>query len=125
METTQAAPDVLRSTCQSREVLDLIADKWTVLVLCALEGDRLRFTDLRRRIDGVSPKVLTHTLRAMERNGVVTRTVLATVPPHVDYELTPLGLTLQASVNCLRRWAEAHMEDVRAAQAAYDASTSG
>jgi DNA-binding HxlR family transcriptional regulator len=120
METIERPPDVLRATCGSRAVLDLIADKWTVLVLCALDCDRVRFTELRRRVQGISQKMLTQTLRTMERNGLVTRTVYATVPPHVDYDLTPLGHTLADSVECLRRWAETHMTAVQEAQTAYD-----
>lgn len=120
METIERPPNVLRATCGSRGVLDLIADKWTVLVLCALGAEPVRFTQLARRVEGISQKMLTQTLRALERNGLVSRTVYATVPPHVDYRLTALGRTLADSVDCLRRWAEGHMKAVEEAQAAYD-----
>jgi DNA-binding HxlR family transcriptional regulator len=123
METQILPPDILRATCGSRSVLDLIADKWTVLVLCALGKERVRFSELGRRVQGISQKMLTHTVRVMERNGLVERTVLASVPPHVDYALTPLGRTLADSVECLRRWAETNMAAVEAAQAAYDLRT--
>lgn len=122
METVEnpRAPDILRAGCGSRAVLDMIANKWTVLVLCALEDGPTRFTHLQRRIGGVSQKMLTQTLREMERNGLVTRTVYPEVPPHVEYDLTPLGRGLETAVDGLRRWAEGHLGEVAAAQARFD-----
>ena len=87
-------------------VLDRIGDKWTVLVIGALEAGALRFTELRTRIGGIAPKVLTQTLRAMERDGLLTRTVHAQVPPRVDYELTDLGRSLTNPIATLTDWAE-------------------
>src|SRR5262245_36121739 len=81
-----------------RDVLERIADKWTLLVLDALEGGELRFTRIREKVGGVSQKMLTKTLRQLERDGLVTRTVHPVVPPHVDYKLTPLGESLAESV---------------------------
>ena len=92
METKQQIqPDIFRSDCLSRQVLQLIADEWTPLVISALGGGMLRFGQLLKRIDGISKKMLTQTLRAMERNGLVQRVVYPVVPPVVEYSLTPLG----------------------------------
>lgn len=121
METMESVdPSILRAGCGSRAVLDMIADKWTVLVLCALEGGPRRFTRLQREIGGISQKVLTHTLREMERNGLVRRTVYPVVPPRVEYALTGLGQSLSGAVDALRRWAEGHLAEVQAAQARFD-----
>jgi DNA-binding HxlR family transcriptional regulator len=94
--------------CPTRVVLDRIGDKWTVLVIGALMEGPLRFTALRQRVGGVAPKVLTQTLRAMERDGLLTRTVFAQVPPRVDYALTDLGVSLGGPIAVLTDWAEAH-----------------
>ncbi|HVY44765.1 MAG TPA: helix-turn-helix domain-containing protein [Minicystis sp.] len=104
-----------------REVLVRVADRWTLLVLEALAGEReLRFARLRERLDGVSQKMLTKTLRALERDGLVTRRVHATVPPRVDYKLTPLGEGLGASLCGLWTWAEAHVDEIERARRAFD-----
>jgi DNA-binding HxlR family transcriptional regulator len=109
--------------CPSRELLDRIGDKWTVLVLGALgESQPQRFTALRRRLTGVSEKMLTQTLRSLERDGLIHRTVYATVPPRVEYELTPLGETLRPVLAALKEWSAEHMADVLAGRAAYDAA---
>lgn len=107
--------------CLVRELLDRIGDKWSVHVVHLLGGGTMRFSDLRRSIDGISQRMLTVTLRGLERDGLVTRTVYAVVPPKVEYTLTPLGLTLLQTVCDLVRWAEAHTADVDAARARYDA----
>jgi DNA-binding HxlR family transcriptional regulator len=111
------------ATCPTRTVLDSIADKWATLIIDLLgEGPR-RFGALRRAIGGISQKMLTQTLRNLERDGLVARRVYPTTPPSVEYSLTPLGATLAAPIGELRRWAEANIERVLAARAAFDART--
>jgi DNA-binding HxlR family transcriptional regulator len=107
--------------CPSRQVLDRIGDTWSVLIVGSLAGGPLRYTELARRIEGVSPKMLTQTLRGLERDGLVTRTVHAVVPPRVDYALTPLGRSLLGLVGALHQWSETHIADVLEARVAYDA----
>ena len=107
--------------CPSRQVLDRIGDTWSVLIVTLLAGGPERYTTLQRQIEGISPKMLTQTLRALERDGLITRTVQAVVPPRVDYELTPLGESLLGLVEALEKWAVNHMDDVLAARATYDA----
>lgn len=107
--------------CPTRVVLDRIGDKWTVLVIGALADGPLRFTALRHRVGGVAPKVLTQTLRAMERDGLVTRTVFAQVPPRVDYALTELGVSLGGPIAVLTDWAEAHVGRIVAARDDFEA----
>src|SRR5512145_3007998 len=96
--------NVYNSHCPTRVVLDRIADKWTVLVLGLLDGGPRRFSDLQRRIDGISQKMLTQTLRELERDGLISRTVYPVVPPHVEYALTPLGRTLHSTIQALVTW---------------------
>jgi DNA-binding HxlR family transcriptional regulator len=103
-------------------VLDRIGDKWTALVIGALVDGPLRFSVLRARIGGVAPKVLTQTLRAMERDGLLTRTVHAQVPPRVDYELTELGASLTGPIAALTDWAETHLSRILASRDDYDAA---
>lgn len=119
MDTTDLPPDVFAHGCPSRVVLDRIGDKWTVLAVTALAGGSMRFTELRNRLDGVTPKVLTQTLRALERDGILTRTIYAEVPPRVEYELTELGHSLRKPIEDLRRWAEDHVAEIRVHQVAY------
>ena len=116
--------DAFDPECPTRVVLDRIGDKWTVLVIGSLVDGPLRFSALRSRIGGVAPKVLTQTLRAMERDGLLTRTVHAQVPPRVDYELTPLGASLTAPIATLTDWAETHLSLILSARDEYDASAS-
>ncbi|MBL0885968.1 winged helix-turn-helix transcriptional regulator [Myceligenerans indicum] len=113
--------NALSADCPSRRLLDTIGDKWVTLVLVAL-GWRspMRYSELASRIEGVSQKMLTQTLRRLERDGLVTRTVTPSVPVRVDYAITPLGTSLVAVVGRLKVWAERHMTDVDAARAAYD-----
>jgi DNA-binding HxlR family transcriptional regulator len=110
-----------REDCEVRQILDRIADKWSLLVIALLDRRRLRFTELRREIDGVSQRMLTVTLRQLERDGLVRRTVHPVVPPRVDYELTPLGVSLHETVQALVTWTDAHQREIAAARSAYDA----
>ena len=108
------------ANCPSRQVLDRIGDRWTVLVVGALPDGQRRYTEIARRIDGVSQKMLTQTLRGLERDGLVKRTVHASVPPRVDYELTPLGQSLRGPIAALHDWATSHIDSVIAARREYD-----
>jgi DNA-binding HxlR family transcriptional regulator len=104
-----------------REILERVADKWTLLVIDALDGEKeMRFTRLQERVGGVSQKMLTKTLRQLERDGLVTRRVHATVPPRVDYRLTPLGASLGEALCGVWIWVGKHMEKVERARHAYD-----
>jgi DNA-binding HxlR family transcriptional regulator len=117
---TETEFDVLKVACPTRQVLDRIADKWTLLVVVALEaGGTLRFSELRRSVEGVSSKMLTQTLRALERDGLVLREVEPTVPVTVRYTLTPLGQSLGAVVGVLRDWSYGNMRTIEAAREAY------
>lgn len=121
METKQQTqPDIFRADCLSRQVLELIADEWTPLVIYALEEGTMRFGQLLKRIDGISKKMLTQTLRAMERNGLVQRVVYPVVPPVVEYSLTPLGQTLIEAMHALRDWAYEHLQEVAQARREYE-----
>ena len=113
--------DVFLASCPSRQLLDRLSDKWVTLVLCALEDEPQRYSQLARAIAGVSQKMLTQTLRTLERDGMLTRTVTATVPVTVTYELTPLGRSLLVVFGGLKVWAESHMDAVLDARASYDA----
>ena len=106
--------------CPTRLVLGRLADKWTVLVVGQLAQGTRRFGQLRREIRGISPKVLTQALRALERDGLITRRVYASVPPKVEYTLTPLGRTLISLVEEICVWAESHIESVLEAQQTFD-----
>lgn len=113
-------PDIFARDCASRVVLDRIGDRWTVLVVVALADGKLRFSQLRTRIEGITPKVMTQTLRALERDGLVTREVFAEVPPRVEYELTALGRDLLAPIGAIRDWSEQHAARITANRDAYD-----
>jgi DNA-binding HxlR family transcriptional regulator len=119
LETTPAW-NVFDSHCPTRQVLDRIADKWTVLIIRSLSGGTLRFAQLRRTVDGISQKVLTNTLRGLERDGIVTRRIYASVPPRVEYSLTSLGRSLGDLVEGICVWAEANIEHVHEAREVYD-----
>ncbi|NKZ06789.1 winged helix-turn-helix transcriptional regulator [Actinomadura latina] len=110
--------------CRAREILDRVGDKWSLLVISLLGERTKRFTELRREIDGISQRMLTVTLRGLERDGIVTRTVYPVVPPRVEYSLTPMGATLMDAANTLVRWAESHLEEIDTARAGYDARAS-
>jgi DNA-binding HxlR family transcriptional regulator len=111
----------VREDCEVRQILDRIGDKWSLLVIALLDRRRLRFTALMREIDGVSQRMLTVTLRQLERDGLVTRTVHPEIPPRVEYELTPMGTTLHETIQALVTWTEEHQNQIAAARAAYDA----
>jgi DNA-binding HxlR family transcriptional regulator len=112
--------NVYEDKCPTRMVLNRLADKWALLVLDRLKNETVRFNQLRRDLKGVSQKVLSQTLKKLERDGLILRTVIPTVPVSVEYALTPLGQTLTDSVAALTHWAEHNMDEVLAAQKAYD-----
>ena len=116
------AYDVFEDRCPTRLVLDRLADKWALLVLDRLRGEPVRFNGLRRDIKGVSQKVLSQTLKALERDGLVTRKIYPVVPPKVEYSLTELGLTLSAAFCGVWVWAAEHLEAVAAAREMFDRS---
>lgn len=117
MVTNEVQPNVFDPNCGSRRVLELIADKWTAIVVYALTRGTCRFGELRRDIGGISQKVLADTLRQLERDGLVERTVYAEVPPRVEYALTPLGWTLTEPLAAICKWAEDHLPEVEAMRA--------
>lgn len=131
---TKAEYDAFLAACPSHKLLDRISDKWVALILAALGSDgahqlgadcageprSMRYSELHRLLAGVSQKMLTQTLRSLERDGLVTRTVVATVPVTVSYELTDLGLSLHQMMRGLKTWAEMNMDDVLANRATYD-----
>lgn len=113
--------NVFDPNCPTRVILDRIGDKWTVLAVLLLRDGPLRFTELRDGIGRVAPKVLTQTLRRLERDGIVTREVFAEIPPRVVYTLTPMGASLIEPISVITDWAETHMPAITKAQAKYDA----
>ena len=110
-------PNVLDQKCESRQALDRLADKWTCLVVYALLDGPLRHGELKRKIDGISQKMLTQTLRSMEADGLVARTVVDVIPPHVIYSLTPLGETISGPLVAICRWAMDHLHEMQEARA--------
>ncbi len=112
--------NVYSAKCPTRLVLNRIADKWTVLIVGALATETKRFGELRREIDGISQKMLTQTLRGMERDGLVNRKVYPTIPPKVEYSLTTLGRSLVGILEEIRSWAENNIEQIFYAQEQYD-----
>lgn len=112
--------NVYDKNCPTRLVLNRIADKWTVLIVGSLTGQTKRFNELKREISGISQKMLTQTLKGLERDGLVNRKVFPTVPPRVEYSLTPLGQTLTQLLSDIRDWAEGNIENVLDAQRVYD-----
>ena len=122
-QAEKAAYDAYLAACPTRKLLDEIAGKWVSLVLVALGDGPRRYSDLSRRIAGVSQKMLTQTLRVLERDGLVCREVTPSVPVRVDYSLTPLGESLRALVAGFKDWAETNFDAVDAARADYDART--
>ena len=117
--------DITAGKCRIREILDRVGDKWSLFVIFRLGAGPRRFTELRHSVDGISQRMLTVTLRGLERDGIVTRTVHPVVPPRVDYELTKMGQALIDAVGSLMAWADAHLDDVDAARAAYDSRKAG
>jgi DNA-binding HxlR family transcriptional regulator len=134
---TKAEYDAFLAACPSRKLLDRISDKWVTLILAALGSDgshqpetgcageprSMRYSELARLLAGVSQKMLTQTLRSLERDGLITRTAIPTVPVTVTYELTELGLSLHRMMRGLKTWAETHMDDVLAHRATHDTHT--
>src|ERR1700744_6780251 len=112
--------NVYSAKCPTRQILDRIGDKWAVLILLLLRGEPMRFNALRRAIEGISQKMLAQVLRSLERDGLIKRRVIATVPVTVEYSMLSLGATLAAAVDPLRDWAEQNLKEVVAAQRRYD-----
>ncbi|MFI8276106.1 winged helix-turn-helix transcriptional regulator [Streptomyces sp. NPDC085929] len=117
VEASGLPANVYSAKCPTRQVLDHISGKWTILVVDALLEGTLRYTDLMRRIEGVSQKMLTQTLRGLEADGFVTRTVYPTIPPRVEYDLTELGRSLAEPISALRLWTETHINEIERARA--------
>ena len=117
MAKTSSPPSVLEPQCPSRLVLDRIADKWTALVIQILARGTMRYAELQRAIGGISQKMLTRTLRSLERDGLVQRKVHPVVPPKVEYSLTRLGRTLIEPLHTLCRWSEKHLAELQANRA--------
>ena len=124
METIPHLPsdaEVYQGNCPTRAILDRIADKWTTLIIGILaQSETRRFNELKRTIGGISQKMLTQTLRDLERDGLVTRTVYPEIPPRVEYRLTTLGKTLCGPISALTQWAHDHIEEVKRAQIEFD-----
>ncbi|GHF88977.1 winged helix-turn-helix transcriptional regulator [Streptomyces filamentosus] len=119
-EEARRAYDAYLAECPARRLLDRISDKWVTLVLNALADGPRRYGELSRKVAGVSQKMLTRTLRSLERDGLVSRAVTPSVPVRVDYALTPLGESLLPVVAAVKAWADDHMGEVAAAREAYD-----
>ena len=125
MARMSSAPSVLEPQCPSRLVLDRIADKWTALVIQILAHGTMRYAQLQRAIGGISQKMLTQTLRSLERDGLVQRTVHPVIPPKVEYSLTRLGRTLIEPLHTLCRWSEKHLAELQANRARASAAREG
>ncbi|MBB1626843.1 helix-turn-helix domain-containing protein [Achromobacter sp. UMC71] len=119
---TTASADVFDAACPSRRALELISGKWVPLILPALAAGPLRNGELLRKLDGISQKIMTQTLRELERHGLVRREDMRTVPPHVQYRLTELGRSLNVALLALDRWAEQHHAQLNAAARRHDAA---
>ena len=120
VEASPLVGDPYQAGCPTRRILDRIGDRWTVLVIGVLGHGEVRFSELRRRVEGISQKMLTQTLRGLERDGLVRRTVHPEVPVRVEYALTEAGRTLQEPLLALERWSIEHLGAVAASQEAYD-----
>ncbi|WP_225732363.1 MULTISPECIES: helix-turn-helix domain-containing protein [unclassified Nocardia] len=117
---TNAPYDVFNLNCPSRAIFDRLGERWTGLVLLALDPGPRRFSELRRQVQGITQKMLTQTLRGLERDGIVERRVFPTVPVTVEYELTALGRSLCTAIDGLRAWAVEHIDEISAARAEYE-----
>ncbi|MBD2002566.1 MULTISPECIES: winged helix-turn-helix transcriptional regulator [Cyanophyceae] len=113
-------PDIFNANCPTQQVLDTIANKWSVIVVYSLSFGTKRHSELQRQISGVSQKMLTQTLRNLERDGLVVRKVYPVVPPKVEYSLTPLGETLIEPLGTICKWAETHIDEMQTARERYD-----
>ncbi|MBL1081676.1 helix-turn-helix transcriptional regulator [Streptomyces actinomycinicus] len=120
-EQARADYDAFLRACPTNQLLGRLSDKWVSLVVAALANGPKRYSDIGRRIAGVSPKMLTQTLRTLERDGIISRTVTPSVPVRVDYALTPLGASLAGLLTAVKDWAETHFDEVRTARERYDA----
>jgi DNA-binding HxlR family transcriptional regulator len=126
LRVTKPAPAHSAESCRPvTEILARIGDKWSVLIVMMLSEGPRRFSELKRMVDGISQRMLTLTLRGLERDGLVTRTVTPSIPPRVDYELTALGRSLREPVTALGRWAVDNRPAMLEARAAYDAANPG
>ena len=114
-------PNAYAANCPTRQILDRVGDKWAVLILLLVRDEPMRFNALRRAIEGISQKMLSQVLKSLERDGLIRRRVIATVPVTVEYSITALGTTLAAAVDPLRDWAERNLKEVLNAQRRYDA----
>jgi DNA-binding HxlR family transcriptional regulator len=115
--------DPYRSGCPTRRILDRVGDRWTVLIVGALGDESRRFSDLLRRVEGISQKMLTQTLRALERDGLVKRTAFLEIPLRVEYELTPAGQTVRAPLKALEEWSIEHFGAIAQAQSDFDSAS--
>ncbi|MFC8431517.1 winged helix-turn-helix transcriptional regulator [Streptomyces sp. NPDC057253] len=122
-EQARVEYDAFIKGCPTNQLLDRLSDKWVSLVVAALSTGSMRYSDLTRKIAGVSPKMLTQTLRTLERDGILTRKVTPSVPVRVDYTLTPLGTSLASLLTAVKTWAETHIEEVHEARERYDTET--
>ena len=120
MKAASLKPDAYAANCPTRQILDRVGDKWAVLILLLLRSEPMRFNQLRRAIEGISQKMLSQVLKSLERDGLLRRRAIATVPVTVEYSITPLGSTLAEAVDPLRDWAEQNLKEVLAAQRRYD-----
>ena len=121
IDVTDLAPADIHAGCRAvTPVLARIGDKWTILVIMLLSSGSLRFNAIKKLLDGISQRMLTLTLRNLERDGLVTRTVTPSIPPRVDYELTPLGVSLRVPVMALGRWVADNLEEIERSRAAFD-----
>jgi len=124
MNVTTAAQELEKSDCQGiSQVLARVGEKWSVLIIMLLSGGPRRFTEVKRTINGISQRMLTLCLRGLERDGLIKRTVVVIMPPHVQYELTPLGRSLTVPVIALGSWAQMHLDDIDVARAKFDAES--
>jgi len=122
-EQARVEYDAFIKGCPTNQLLDRLSDKWVSLVVAALSTGPMRYSDLSRKIAGVSPKMLTQTLRTLERDGILTRTITPSVPVRVDYELSALGSSLAGLLTAVKAWAETHIEEVHEARERYDTNS--
>jgi DNA-binding HxlR family transcriptional regulator len=120
LASTDGRFDVMAAACPTRQVISRIGDRWSLLVLYALAEGTRRFSELHREVEGISQKMLTQTLRGLERDGMVERRVYPVVPPKVEYKLTGLGVGLSREIATIRLWAYGHMDEIEAARGAFD-----
>jgi len=118
--TMMKTANAYSADCPTRQILDRVGDKWAVLILLLVRDEPMRFNQLRRTIEGISQKMLSQVLKSLERDGLIRRRAIATVPVTVEYSITQLGVTLAGAVDPLRDWAEQNLKDVLAAQRRYD-----